>query len=180
MSGIPKAILDTSALISLYNLDFLNDLRLVYAEVRIPREVQREFLDKISEIEKSKRFDFILNFYKENESWFLPCSEYGEDLISIYLTEEGMDRGESEVLAQNQALDSLYQVIIDEKIAKQIAKNKSFKVHGVLSIIAELCIRFQRKDYFECTEYLIEKQNFNISQKIIKLVYEQKIKEIFG
>ena len=118
MSAFPKAILDTSALISLYNLDFLNDLRLVYAEVRIPREVQREFLDKISEIEKSKRFDFLLNFYKENESWFLPCSEYGEDLISIYLTEEGMDRGESEVLAQSQAFDKLYQVIQEIKIVE--------------------------------------------------------------
>ncbi len=172
--------MDTSALISLYNLQSLEHLSLMYEEVRIPREVEREFLDKVSEDEKTRRFAFIAKFYDINQSWFVPCLDYGSDLIEIYLASDGMDRGEAEVLAQNQSLDNLYEVIIDESIARGVAQSKSFKVHGVLYLLAVLSIRFQKIDYNASVDYLIKEQNFRLKSKVANQVYEKVRKEILG
>ena len=180
MKQLRKAILDTSPLICLYNLNILSNLNLIYEEVRIPRAVQEEFFEKVSENEKTKRFQFLSNFYAQNNSWFIPCNEYGEDLVQIYLADKKMDRGESEALAQNQFYDSLFELILDEKVAREIAKNNSFEFHGVLYILAILSIKFGIIDYRKATTYLKNEQNFRLNEKIIEKAYQDVYSEIFS
>ncbi|MBI5913964.1 MAG: hypothetical protein HY842_01190 [Bacteroidetes bacterium] len=173
MTTIPKAVLDTSALICLYFLDLLEYLKLLYSEIRIPREVEREFLEKhVSEEERSRRYTFLTGFYDKNLSWFLPCIEYGDDLVKIYLDLEGMDKGEAEALAQNQYYENTYEVLVDEKIARIFAQSQSMKVHGTLSLLADMDIKFGVCDYFSAVERLQKENNTFFSRKIIQSAYE--------
>lgn len=172
----PRAILDTSALLCLYHVDVLSYLSLLFDEVRVPEEVQQEFFNAPSEAEKSKRFAFLHNFYQDNDTWFIPCNEYGEDLITIYLSEKGMDRGEAEALAQNQFYDSLYQVIIDEKIARKIARNNEMEIRGTLSLLADMELSHGLLDYRTIVKRLIDELGTRFSQKVIDLVYNEALK----
>lgn len=82
-----KAIIDTSVLLTLYSLGLLDKLNLFYSEVRIPREVEKEFLDlKDDELEQTQRVNYILNFYELNKSWFIRCNEYSSDFVLIWYT----------------------------------------------------------------------------------------------
>jgi predicted nucleic acid-binding protein len=174
MPVLNKAILDTSALLSLYIVGALSYLNLLFTEVRIPEEVQREFLQNgPSDEEKSKRFLFLSEFYQDNDSWFIPCSEYGEDLISLYLTEAGMNRGEAEALAQNQFYDSLYTVVIDEKIARKIATEKDMQIRGTLRLLADMEVKHALINYKQAVTELRENHGTFFSIKIVNAVYEQ-------
>ncbi len=58
-----SVILDTSVLIVLYHFDLLKYLNLFYNKVRIPREVESEFLNKNKdEDERTKRVQIFRKF----------------------------------------------------------------------------------------------------------------------
>jgi len=63
MNTQPKAILDTSALISLYELDLLAYLNLMYVEVLIPDAVEHEFLEN-SRIDQEEKQNGLVIFWK--------------------------------------------------------------------------------------------------------------------
>lgn len=170
-----RAIIDTSVLISLYELKLLNYLNLIYYEVRVPREVEREFLYNLkNEAKKSERFAFLTNFYDIHNSWFQPCNEYGSDIVEIYLTDKRLDRGEAEAFAQNQALGTVYELLLDEKKGRKIAKSEFIKHHGVLYILAKFDLRFQLCKYEESLKRLETKNIGNFSAKIIETVYQKE------
>ncbi len=180
MSITTKAIIDTSVLISLYYLKLLKFLKLIYAEVRIPRAVEEEFLTQNKdEKEITRRNDFLLLFYAQNSSWFLPCSEYGIDLVKFYLTDAGLDLGEAEALSQNQYLGNISDVLLDERKARKHAKSTSIKHHGVLYILASLDLKFKCCNYFECVNKLKTETSDRFSEKVIKLAYKKVREEIF-
>jgi predicted nucleic acid-binding protein len=170
--GPSTAIIDTSVLLSLYYLDLLKFLNLIYNEVRIPREVEREFLvkNKNSE-EQSNRFEYITGFYKNHGSWFFQCNEYGEDLVQIYLTEKELDKGEAEVFAQNQALGSSHELLLDERSGRKVAQRESIIHHGVLYILASLDLKLKICDYYLTVATLKEMNIGRFSDKIIDNVY---------
>jgi len=179
MTKLNKAILDTSALISLYELNLLSYLNLLYKEVLIPNAVEKEFLEnpKIKE-ERTTRFNYFIQNINTHSVWLKQCNEYGDDLISIYMTFQKMDKGEAETLAQNQSLESKYEVIIDEKFAKKFAKNNNMVVHGTLYLIATLDVKFKVCDYFSYAEKMMSETRTHVNQKIINLVYK-KVQEEF-
>jgi len=179
MNTLPKAILDTSALISLYELDLLSYLNLMYEEVLIPDAVEYEFLEnpRIDEEEKTKRFNYFLENLGIHATWLKQCKDYDTALIDLYLTIENMDKGEAETLAQNQSLENLYEVIIDEKFAKKFARQENMEVHGTLYLIAVLDIRLGVCDYFEYTQKMMNETTTHISEKVINMVYEAVEKE---
>ncbi|MDX1939377.1 MAG: hypothetical protein SFU99_02430 [Saprospiraceae bacterium] len=179
--NFPKAILDTSALRSLYYLELLPYLNLLYTEIRIPRAVEKEFLVKpSSESERTSRFIFLSNFYLENSSWFIPCNEYGSDLVEIYLAKAGMHEGEAEVLAQNQFFDNLYEVILDERIARKFASSENMSIHGTLYLLAFLDIKFRVCNYFTSVDLLMSKRRTFLNVAIIRKAYEDVKIKIFG
>jgi predicted nucleic acid-binding protein len=174
------AIIDTSVLITLYYLNLLDYLKLFYFEVRVPREVEREFLENPKdELERSYRFDFLAKFYDTNNSWFIQCNQYGSDIVAIYLTEKKLDKGEAEVFAQNQALGSIHELLMDENDGRKVANSEAIKHHGVLYILAKLELYFGICNYFDCIKELQLLKVGRFSEKIIKLVYEQVKNQIF-
>lgn len=168
----PKAILDTSGLIRLQYTGLLPFLNLFYDEVRLPSHVEVEFITgPETEEEQTQRFEFISSFYQDHSSWFVPCNEYGEDLIQIYLSAKNMDRGEAEVLAQNQFYDNQYELILDEKVARELAGLNNMKCKGTLSLLAHMDLGFGLCDYHEIVEQLRQETNFFLKDKIIQKAY---------
>ena len=154
---LPKAILDTSVLLTLFVLGITENLHLLFTEVRIPREVEREFFkSKAIDADENERYNFLASVYEKHKTWFKACNEYESDLVDLYLTEKKIDKGEAEVFAQYQALGSHHTVLIDEKEGRRIAKNKSIQHQGVLSVIAKFDILLQLCDYKTTVALLIE------------------------
>ncbi len=174
-----KAILDTSVLISLYQLNLLENLILFFNNVRVPRKVEEEFLLKNKdEIERSKRHRFLEEFYSKNGVWFTRCNEYSEDIIAIYLADINIDEGEAEVFAQNQALGNDYLMLLDESNARNLARKNELACHGVLYILAKLDLNFKICNYFDNVKILKEIYRFRVNDKIVSHVYTTVQKDI--
>jgi len=174
------AILDTSALMSLFALDLLPHLNLFYQEVLVPRKVEEEFLTRYpdSNISESERYNFLEKHYTEHSSWFKRCVEYGSDLIAIYSTLKGLDDGESEVFAQNQSLENLCCLILDDQKARRFAEQQNYTKCGFLSILAKMDIVFNCCKYIQALEQLKTKRNFYIKEKLAKQIYEDVKKSL--
>ncbi len=177
---LPFAILDTSVLLVLYHLEKLEYLNLFYRIVRVPRAVEEEFLNssQISEQEKSKQYDFLTYMYEKHGAWFKPCNEYNTDLVKIYESEKGIDRGEAEVFAQNQVFGDTHELLLDEKRARSFAEKSNYKFHGVLYILAIMDLRFKILDYFESVSKVKKELKTFLSDKIIRAVYNQTKREL--
>ncbi len=170
-------IIDASVLICLDKLNLLDKLILFFDEVRVPRKVEQEFLNLPDNIERNKKYNNLEIFYKNN-NWFIRCQEYTDELITIYKNEKGMNDGEAEVFAQCQWLGNIHTLLIDEKIARNIADKFSYQKEGVLSIIAKMDIYFNLCNYKKSVEFLqIENKTF-FSEKIINKVYNKILAEI--
>jgi len=168
----PRAIIDTSVLLSLYHLNLLESLKLLYRTVRVPRKVEEEFLiNNEDENERSKRFNFLMDFYEQQNSWFIQCTEYGSDLVQIYLTDKRLDEGEAEVFAQNQSFDSTHELLLDEKAGRNVAKSEYVKHHGVLYVLANLDHRYKCCNYYECIVSLQDNRIGRFTSEIINKVY---------
>ncbi|RME18902.1 MAG: hypothetical protein D6799_02355 [Bacteroidetes bacterium] len=168
-------ILDTSVLLSLYHLKLIEQLKLLYNEVRIPQSVEMEFLNLKYKKEKEERFYLLNKLYEENAVWFKKCNVYSSDLVEIYRNDK-LDKGESEVLAQNQELGGNYVVLIDEKRARKKAKSINFKLNGTLYILACLDLKIGVCKYEQCVEELKRENIGRFSDDVIKEVYA-KVKE---
>lgn len=168
------AILDTSVLIVLYHLELLKYLNLFYNLIRIPREVEKEFLTKHkNQQECSKRYEFLESFYKKNNSWFIRCNEYNSDDIRIYSSQKGIDLGEAEAFAQNQVLGNNHEILLDERQARKLAKSNKIHHHGVLYILANLDLKFKICNYFEAVEKVKIEMKTYFSDDIIRKVYQE-------
>lgn len=166
-----KAIIDTSIIRCLFHLGLLSYLQLFYEEIRVPVAVENEFLNSATtENERTNRFQFLDKFYNINSSWFLKCNEYNEELVQIYLSPK-IDRGEAEAFAQNQFYQMRYQILLDDKRARILARNKNIVVHGTLFILASLDLRFKICNYFNSVKKLRNELNYHVNDEIIKKVY---------
>jgi predicted nucleic acid-binding protein len=146
----------------------------MYDEVLIPAAVEKEFLQnsKKTSYELTQRFEFLMNQLNINDSWLKRCNEYEEGLIKIYQSfDSQMGEGEAETMAQNQTLDSNYEVIIDERFATTFARNRNMTVHGTLYLIAVLGLKFSVCNYFEYTLKMLNETSTHISEKVIKMVF---------
>lgn len=179
-SNMPMAIIDTSVLLTFYELGFIDKLQLFFAEVRVPREVESEFLNSEAlDSNKDERFKWLSEVYEKHKTWIKACNEYGTDLVDLYLTEPKIDKGEAEAFAQHQALGSVHTVLIDEKEGRKLALRKKIQHNGVLSLIARLDLQLQICDYRTTVASLMEKGIGRYTQEIVDRVY-QSIKEELG
>ena len=175
-----QVILDTSVLIVLHHLNLLKYLNLIYNSVLLPKEVINEFIrgpKNEAEYEKTKRYDFLEKFLLENQEWIKKCVDYAREDVEIYLN-EGLDKGESEAIAQNQANGNIHEVLIDEKKGRKFAKNLNIRIHGVLYILAVMELKFGIIDYHKSVHKVIKDLNVRFSQEIIDSVYA-KVREEF-
>lgn len=177
---MPMAIIDTSVLLTLYELGFIENLNLFFTEVRIPREVESEFF-KSNAVSSSQddKLKWLTEIYKKHKTWFKACNEYSDDLVKLYLTEPKIDKGEAEAFAQHQALGSVHTVLIDEKEGRKLAQRKKIQHNGVLSLIARLDLQLQICDYRTTVALLMELGIGRYTPEIVDRVY-QTIKEELG
>lgn len=72
------SVIDTSVLITFYELNYLHLFNQLFNEVYIPATVEQQFLKR----DTDKRLAFLLTFYEENK-WFRKCQSYEADMMQI-------------------------------------------------------------------------------------------------
>ncbi|PTX61066.1 putative nucleic acid-binding protein [Kordia periserrulae] len=168
---LKSAIIDTSVLICLNHLNLIKYLNLIYNKVYIPRAVEHEFFQNITEEEQTKRYVFLENFYIENSIWFKKCQAFRSELIELYRTDKKLDLGEAEVFAQNQELGNVNIMLLDEKKARTLAEKNDLAKNGVLYILAIFDLKLKNINYFQAVEKLKNENNTYFSKKIVNMVY---------
>jgi predicted nucleic acid-binding protein len=166
------AIIDTSALITLYMLDKVENLHIIFGEVYVPLMVEKEFLKD----DTDERFKFLLNFYETNY-WFKKCQAYHNDIIEILRTNKKIHDGEREAIAQYKRLqvDLLVEeggisCLIDDKEARTVAQGMDIRVNGTLYFLARL--HFEGFiNYHKEINLLKEERRY--SDKVIKEAFEK-------
>lgn len=136
------SIIDTSALITFYQLDIIQLLNQLFNEVYIPDTVERQFLKR----ETDTRLRFLFSFYEENK-WFRKCQTYEPAMMKILSTDKRIDEGEREAMAQYKRIQTDLGIeegnivcVIDERIGRRVAGNMDIKVMGTLYLLARLGI----------------------------------------
>lgn len=167
------AVLDNTTLRALYNLNLLDKLQLLYQEVWIPRQVEREFLQIEDIQEQTKRFTFISYFYNVHSSWFFPCNVYDQNDIDLFLadvppTERRLHLGEVEAIVQHNRLPSAnIEILLDDRKARKFLESKEILHHGTLYVLAHLSIKWQCCDYEASVKILIDNgQRFTIAKAL--------------
>lgn len=170
------AIIDTSALISFYYLGYIEYLNLIFSEIKVPRAVEAEFLQKPDKVIDITDRHKVLESLYSNCKWFNRCGNYYDEYIDLYSSYNKLDDGELEVFAQNQFFNCTCVLIIDENAARKIAKDidsVQIEVIGTLRILAKLDFRFNKLEYFETVEKLLGKEReARFSRKVIEKVWE--------
>jgi predicted nucleic acid-binding protein len=159
-------ISDTTPIISLMKIDYLDILEKLYKNIIIPRAVYDELIintDYDDEIDIIKRCTF------------LKVQDVEENLSVLLLQKQlNLDKGESEaiVLANNINADL---IVIDERKARKIAKDIGLNVTGTLGILVEAKQKELIKELKPLLDGLID-NNIRIDKKlyaeILKLVEE--------
>lgn len=159
-------ISDTTPIISLMKIDYLDILERLYENIIIPRAVYDELIintDYDDEIDIIKRCTFLK-------------VRHVEENLSVLLLQKqlNLDKGESEaiVLANNINADL---IVIDERKARKIAKDIGLNVTGTLGILVEAKQKGLIKELKPLLDGLID-NNIRIDKKlyaeILKLVEE--------
>ena len=117
-------IINNSPLVFLWILNLLPLLRELYTDVWIPEEVQEEFLGTDTIVRRSS-----LN----GAPWIRTVSLTNPQSTSVY---GGLDRGEASVLALAKEHNA-HLVIIDEKKAREEAKQIGLPVKGTVGVLLE-------------------------------------------
>jgi predicted nucleic acid-binding protein len=149
-------ISDTTPILSLIKIDYLEILEELYKKIIIPKAVYDELIINIDyqdEIDIIKRCTFI------------QIENVEENLSVVLLQRElKLDRGESEaiVLAKNINADL---IIIDERKARRIAKDVGLKVTGTLGILVEAKQQGLIKELKSLLDELMD-NNIRISRKL--------------
>ena len=121
---IKPVISNTSPLVGLFGLNLLFLLRDLYTEVWIPREVEKEFLEKDSIIRREAL---------KNAPWIKTVDLTNPQAATVY---ESLDDGEAKVLALADEYDARL-VLLDEKIGRREAEKIGITVKGTVGILLE-------------------------------------------
>ncbi len=152
---------DSTAIITLINIDEFELLRFFASKIIIPTEVYEEI---------STKKDAKIFLDREIEANFLEVLSYDNSLFfdELYIL---LDRGESAAIIL--ATEKNLPLLIDEKKGRKVAQNLGIEIVGLIGIIRFLyrCKQIDR----ERTKLLLEKLNasdFRISKKLMDLVLE--------
>jgi predicted nucleic acid-binding protein len=89
------------------------------------------------------------------------------------LSEKGINPGEAEVFAQNQALGSGNILLIDETNARKLALKLELTFNGVLFVIATMDIKFSICNYSQVVSKLKSEFGFSLTDKIIRKAFQK-------
>jgi predicted nucleic acid-binding protein len=155
------AVIDTSVLITFFRAGHIELLLQLYNEVYIPRHVEVEFLDH----EPDAAFSFLTPLYEEN-TWLIACQTYDRELFDQIVVEPKMHKGESEVIAQMRKVQTdlklepgAIECLLDDRKARNIAKNMDIPVRGSLILLARLHF-LGYLDYHSTVEPIAKERRF--------------------
>ncbi len=121
---IKPVICDNSPLVGLFGLNLLSLLRDLYTEVWIPREVEKEFLE---------RDPIVRREALKNAPWIKTVDLTNPQTAEAYVR---LDTGEAEALALADEHDARL-VLLDEKIGRREAKKIGLVVKGTVGVLLE-------------------------------------------
>lgn len=132
-----KAVANASPLIYLAKVDALYLLYSLYGEIIIPKEVYKEAVVRGLE----KGFEDAAKVEEAVRKGKLTIKEAPASIVeNILNVASGLDRGEAEVLALALHIGRCH-VIVDDKLARQVARSLGLKPHGTLYLIASAARR---------------------------------------
>ena len=152
---------DSTAIITLINIDEFKLLEFFVRKIIIPTEVY----DEISTKKDAKNF-----LDRQIETKFIEVIPCGNPLLFDEL-HISLDKGESAAIVL--AIEKDLPLLIDEKKGRQVARNMGVEIVGLIGIIRFL---YQREEISrEKTKLLLEKldaSSFRVSKKLMDLVLE--------
>jgi len=143
---MPKiAVVNTSCLIALSNIEMIDILCKLYEKVLIPAGVLREFGEIALDCSKIETVD--------------------NPLVSLFANQLNLGRGESEVITLAFTTENL--AIIDDQRARGIAKTMGLKITGTIGLL----LKSEQMKFIESAyEKVIELKNkgFYVSDALLK------------
>ena len=121
---IQPVISNNSPLVGLFGINRLSLLRDLYAEVWIPKEVEREFL---------KKYPIVRREALENAPWIKTVDLTDPRTAAVHT---GLDDGEAHALALADEHDARL-VLLDENKGRRKAKEIGLTVKGTVGILLE-------------------------------------------
>jgi predicted nucleic acid-binding protein len=171
-----EIILDTTALLSFYHLNILQELNLLYDIVHIPDAVEKEFLQWNKRASTpEERFESLSEMYRAHSVWFKKCNSYDTDLVMIYSSEKYIHQGEAEVFAQQQAHGNIPMIALDDLRARKLAEKKSLTKVGSLKILAQLHNLGIRPGYYG---WVAELQRLGVNNRLNMDLVDRVYREI--
>ncbi|MGI0479734.1 DUF3368 domain-containing protein [Geminocystis sp. CENA526] len=146
-------IADTSPLCYLIIIDCINILPELYGKIIIPEVVYQELTNQCS----PKK---VREYLKNKPEWLVIKNH--QEKIDLEL--DKLDKGEKSaiILAEEVKADL---IILDEKLARKVAKNRNLKIIGLLGILYDGCLA----GLIEVNKFKeLEKTNFFISPKLLE------------
>ncbi len=172
-------VIDTSALITFYELGKMELLNQLFNEVYIPTTVEEQFLKENAD----EKLRFLLPF-QDGNGWIKKCQTYSDDIIAILATEKKIDPGEREAMAQFKKLQVDLEIergritcVIDERDARKIALAMDVEVCGTLLLLARLHL-LGFINYYETVQPIAKRRRF--SKKVIDQAFEKASQLPFG
>jgi len=174
----PAAILDTSALIALYTVGRLSLLNLLFDEVRLPRKVREEFVRRPKEPAETDAREKLLLQLPQVMPWLVECDDYTTEAVELWKDKhKKIHAGEAEVLAQNQILGSVHTLVLDETIARGLAKQKNLKVEGTAKLLAKFALQ-GLCDYQQDVHQLRQRIGFRLSDTWANKAMQEAAEEL--
>lgn len=165
-------VIDTSALITFYELGRIELLNQLFNKVYIPVAVESEFLKEDTDV----KLNFLLPL-QEGNGWIKKCQTYADDIIAILGTERNIDSGEREAIAQFKKLQEDLQIeqgritcVIDERNARRVAQAMDVDVSGTLLLLARLHM-LGFINYYETVLPIAKRRRF--SKELIDQAFEK-------
>jgi predicted nucleic acid-binding protein len=153
-------ISDTSPFCYLILIDCINILPQLYDKIIIPEVVYQELINQDSPQK-------VKEYLKNKPNWLLIKNHQKKADLEL----EKLDQGEKSaiILAEETKADL---IILDEKLARKIAKNRNLKIIGLLGILYDGCLA----GLIEVDKFKeLEKTNFFVSPKLLESVIEKVI-----
>jgi predicted nucleic acid-binding protein len=139
---MPFIIPDTTLLDAVYKLQILELLPFLYNRVFISTTVEREFLSEENE-DRDQRYSFLTIAYN-TLTWLEKCNTFDDALRELLAADPKIHPGEAEVIAQSKSLETFRLSeddiisVLDERRAREVAKNIGLRIVGTLRILAKL------------------------------------------
>ncbi len=161
------AILDTGPLIALHRLAenrklAFSSLTVLYGQVLVPQQVESEFVKRDPDASV-----WLLGVFETERSWLHKCSDYSDDIVTIWKGETGIDEGEAGSFAQQQTRGSRHEVILDDKRARARATASQIPHLGFARILARWHLRYGLIDAIEVGQWL-RSTGYRIADAVIR------------